>query len=171
MPQRRKKKQEGARRAEPKPRGAHGASERREAANREIDEMARRGGKSKWQEASEPAAGDPQSPEELAGVDLLGRASVRGGAISGVSEASAESGVDRPDTTEPRGARRNPPLEEDVDEIDAGSTGGSAGGERGHGGSSSGGAGTAEGYQKAGPGEDKSTSRFDLDRGTLDVPE
>lgn len=31
--------------------------------------------------------------------------------------------------------------------------------------------GTPEGYEKSGPGEQKSTSRFDLDRGTLEEPE
>lgn len=127
----------------------------------EIDEMALHGPKSKWQEADAPAAGDPVSDEEKRGMDLLGRASVRGGAIAGVGEASAESGIDRPSAAEPEGPRTNPPLREETG--DTGSTGGAAGGARGSGGTDVRGAGTPRGYMKAGPGEQKSTSRFDLD--------
>jgi hypothetical protein len=127
----------------------------------EIDEMALRGPKSKWQEADAPAAGDPVSEDERRGMDLLGRASVRGGAIAGVGEASAESGIDRPTAAEPDGPRTNPPLREDTG--DTGSTGGVAGGARGSGGTDDRGAGTPRGYMEAGPGEQKSTSRFDLD--------
>jgi hypothetical protein len=50
-------------------------------------------------------------------------------------------------------------------------SGGVAGGARGDAGSSSTGAGTPEGYEEAGPGEQKGTSRFDYEHGTLDTPE
>jgi hypothetical protein len=148
----------------------------REIEDRQVDRAALRGPKSKWQERSEPAAGDSMSEAELRGVDLLGRASVRNGAIEGVGEASAESGIDRPRSDEElsrRSAHRtNPPLSDDaLGDGGISSSGGVAGGARGGAGTSSSGAGTPEGYQKAGPGEQKSTSRFDLDRGTLDVPE
>ena len=144
--------------------------------NREIDKAALRGPKSDWQERSESAAGDQMTAAELRGMDLLGRASVRNGAIEGVGEASAESGIDRPPSDEElsrRSARRtNPPLSDDaLGDGGISASGGVAGGARGGAGTSSSGAGTPEGYEKSGPGEQKSTSRFDLDRGTLDEPE
>jgi hypothetical protein len=146
---------------------------RRAIEDAEIDRMALHGPKSKWQEASESAAGDPETREELAGIDLLGRASVRDDAIPGPSEASAESGIDHPEEG-PEGdqRRRNPPLEEDVSGPGGISmSGGASGGARGQGGTSDRGAGTPKGYEKAGPGEQKSTSRFDLNHGTLEEPE
>lgn len=143
------------------------AFDRRQREDREIDEMALRGPKSEWQEPTAPAAGDPVTEEELKGMDLLGRSSVRDGAIAGVGEPSAESGIDRPSGPESAGPRVNPPLS---DARDTGSTGGVAGGARGNAGTSDRGAGTPEGYERSGPGEQKSTSRFDLDHGTLDEP-
>lgn len=137
------------------------ATRSRAREDHEIDEMALHGPKSKWQEADAPAAGDPVSEDEKRGMDLLGCASVRGGAIAGVGEASAESGIDRPTTAESDGPRTNPPMREDTG--DTGSTGGVAGGARGNGGTDDRGAGTPRGYMDAGPGEQKSTSRFDLD--------
>jgi hypothetical protein len=143
----------------------------RAALDREIDDLAMRGPKSVWQEASEPAAGDPPSREELAGIDLLGRSSVRDDAIAGVSEASAESGLDHPEEEEPS-PRTNPPLvTDDTGPGGISMSGGAAGGARGSGGTSDMGAGTPEGYEKSGPGEQKGTSRFDYEHGTLDVPE
>lgn len=144
------------------------AFDRRQREDRAIDEMALHGKKSEWQEPSAPAAGDPVTEEELRGMDLLGRSSVRDGAIPGVSEASAESGIDRPSSVESAGPRVNPPLSDDTGAT--GSTGGVAGGARGAAGTSDRGAGTPEGYERSGPGEQKSTSRFDLDHGTLDEP-
>jgi hypothetical protein len=143
---------------------------------REIDSEARREPVSDWQERGESAAGDQLTPAELRGMDLLGRASVRGGAIEGVSEPSAESGIDRPpspaDVSRRSAHRANPPLSDDaLGDGGISSSGGVAGGARGGAGKSSSGAGTPEGYEKSGPGEQKSTSRFDLDGGTLDVPE
>jgi len=93
-----------------------------------------------------------------------------------IEDRRAESGIDRPRSDEElsrRSAHRtNPPLSDDaLGDGGISSSGGVAGGARGGAGTSSSGAGTPEGYEKAGPGEQKSTSRFDLDRGTLDVPE
>jgi hypothetical protein len=146
------------------------------SAEREIDREALREPRSDWQERSEPAAGERMTPAELRGMDLLGRASVRNGAIEGVSEPSAESGVDRPpspvDVSRRSAQRTNPPLSDDaLGDGGISSSGGVAGGARGSAGKSSSGAGTPEGYEKSGPGEQKSTSRFDLDGGTLDLPE
>jgi hypothetical protein len=67
--------------------------------------------------------------------------------------------------------RKNPPLTEGVDGSGEGGlsmSGGRAGGERGNAGTSDSGAGGPEGESKGGPGEYKSTSRFDLDHGTTD---
>jgi hypothetical protein len=50
------------------------------------------GGKSKWQEASAPAADDPVGEEELKGQDLLGRESVRDGGIAGPSDRDPQGG-------------------------------------------------------------------------------
>jgi hypothetical protein len=143
--------------------------------DREVDSLALHGRKSKWQEESEPAAGEQMSVGELRGVDLLGRASVRNGAIEGVGDPSAESGIDRPRTDEEVSSRsmhrKNPPLSDDaLGDGGISSSGGVAGGARGGAGTSNLGAGTPEGYEKSGPGEQKSTSRFDLDQGTVDVP-
>lgn len=148
----------------------------RESKDREVDRLALREPKSEWQERSEPAAGDPMTEAELRGIDLLGRASVRDGAIEGVGEPSAESGIDRPRSDEElsrRSAhRKNPPLSDDaLGDGGISASGGAAGGARGGAGTSSSGAGTPEGYERSGPGEQKSTSRFDLDHGTLDVPD
>lgn len=157
-------------------RTSHASGQERERTNRQIDREALAEPKSDWQERSESAAGDRMTPAELRGMDLLGRASVRDGAIEGVGEPSAESGIDRPPSSEEvssRSAQRaNPPLSDDaLGDGGISSSGGVAGGARGGAGKSSSGAGTPEGYEKSGPGEQKSTSRFDLDHGTLDVPE
>jgi hypothetical protein len=67
--------------------------------------------------------------------------------------------------------RKNPPLTEEVDGSGEGGismSGGRAGGARGNAGTSDSGAGGPEGESKGGPGEYKSTSRFDLDHGTTD---
>lgn len=171
----RKKPQRGKKGAS----GARGAQRRgdlhdRAALDREVDNLAMRGPKSVWQEASAPAAGDPPTREELAGIDLLGRNDVRDGAIEGVSEASTESGLDRPSEIldqEPN-IRRNPPLVKgDTGPGGISMSGGAAGGARGSAGTSDMGAGTPEGYEEAGPGEQKATSRFNYEHGTLDTPE
>ncbi|HEY9427828.1 MAG TPA: hypothetical protein VIR34_11790 [Gemmatimonadaceae bacterium] len=151
-------------------------SHERASSERDMDREALREPRSDWQERNESAAGDQMTPAELRGMDLLGRASVRNGAIEGVSEPSAESGIDRPpspvDVSRRSARRTNPPLSDDaLGDGGISSSGGVAGGARGGAGKSSSGAGTPEGYQKAGPGEQKSTSRFDLDGGTLDEPE
>ena len=173
MTDKRKRKKESGR----GPRASDEERSRKHArTEREIDEEALSEPRSDWQERSEPAAGDQLTPAELRGMDLLGRASVRNGAIEGVSEPSAESGVDRPpssvDVSRESARRTNPPLSDDaLGDGGINSSGGVAGGARSGAGKSSSGAGTSEGYQQAGPGEQKSTSRFDLDGGTLDVPE
>lgn len=87
----------------------------------EIDRMARSGGRTEWQEPTAPAAGDPLTEDELRGLDLLGRSSVRDGAIEGVS-GMAGSGGDSPYVRPassagedvPRGPRRNPPESDDA---------------------------------------------------------
>jgi hypothetical protein len=160
--------------------GSHAGGEERtrerEREARETDREALREPKSDWQERSEPAAGDGMTPAELRGMDLLGRSSVRDGALEGVSEPSAESGIDRvpsPVDLSRRSAHRtNPPLSDDaLGDGGISSSGGVAGGARGGAGKSSSGAGTPEGYEKAGPGEQKSTSRFDLEGGAVEEPE
>jgi hypothetical protein len=132
--------------------------------------MARRGPKSQWVEADAPAAGDPVSEDERRGLDLLGRSSVRDEAIPGVS--GLNENLDDAARAGGSGAeRRNPPLVEDAGMGDGGITmsGGRAGGARGHGGRSDRGAGSPTGEEKAGPGEYKSTSRFDLDHPSSDI--
>ncbi len=148
----------------------------RQSEAREMDREALREPKSDWQERSESTAGEQMTPAELRGMDLLGRSSVRDGALEGVSEPSAESGIDHPpspaDLSRRSAHRTNPPLSDDaLGDGGISSSGGVAGGARGGAGKSSSGAGTPEGYEKAGPGEQKSTSRFDLEGGTVEEPE
>jgi len=88
--------QKRKRREAPRGKGKPTRPRTRAGGDASNDEMVRRASKSPWQERSELPAGEPLSREELAGMDLLGRASVRDDAIPGVSEASAESGIDRP---------------------------------------------------------------------------
>lgn len=141
----------------------------------EVDEMALEGGKTKWMEPSDAAAGDPYTPDDYEALDLLGREGVRGDAIAGVSGLNGmpdlpgrSQGTELP---EPPTFRKNPPLDEDAGMGDGGisMSGGAAGGARGSAGTDDRGAGTPEGYERAGPGEWKSTSRFDLDHPTSDV--
>jgi hypothetical protein len=138
--------------------------------------MALHGPKSQWNETDAPAAGDHMSEDEQQGHDLLGHSGVRDDAIPGVSGLNENlggstnaraSGVDRGGSAE----RRNPPLVEDAGMGDGGisMSGGRAGGARGHGGRSDRGAGSPTGEEKAGPGEYKSTSRFDLDHPSSDI--
>ena len=102
------------------------------------------------------------------GMDLLGRSSVRDGAIPGVSDASAR-GDQRAETVSgsaagPDGVRRNPPMREDGGGTGAGgisASGGVAGGARGHGGSADS-MDSPEGGDR--PAEHEGTSRADLDR-------
>lgn len=173
MTDKRKRKKQSSREARA---GDERETREREREARQVDRGALSEPKSDWQERSEPAAGERMTRAELRGMDLLGRSSVRNGALEGVSEPSSESGIDAPPSPEDlsrRSAHRtNPPLSDDA--LGAGgisSSGGVAGGARGGAGTSSSGAGTPEGYEKAGPGEQKSTSRFDLDAGTLDEPD
>lgn len=77
----------------------------------------RRGWKSKWVESTAAAADDPISPEEMQGHNLLGNASLRGGAISGVSDPVRDghgAPGERPDDVRYDGPRLNPP---EVDEV------------------------------------------------------
>ena len=76
---------------------------------------------------------------EREGMDLLGRSSVRDGAIAGVSDASARSDQGTEDaSTSGRGPRLNPPENPTAGMGDGGlgTSGGVAGGARGHGGRS-----------------------------------
>ena len=102
---------------------------------------------------------------EREGMDLLGRSSVRDGAIDAVSEPSARAdqrteGMDIPGSGS--GPRRNPPENPTAGMGDGGlsMSGGVAGGARGHGGSSDAMESLDAGDQ---PGEFKGTSRLDLD--------
>jgi len=78
---------------------------------------ARPGWKSKWVESTSPAADDPISPEEMQGHNLLGNASLRGGAIAGVSDPVYDghgAPGERPDGVRYDGPRKNPPELDDV---------------------------------------------------------
>ena len=132
-----------------------------------VDESATGGPKSDWQERNAPAAGDELSDAEKKGLDLLGRADVREGAIPGVGGGGSDVIGD----ASAGGIRRNPPELPDAGLGDGGisMSGGIAGGERGHGGTSVGGAGGPTGESAAGPGEYKATSRFDLDHPSSDI--
>jgi len=110
---------------------------------------------------------------EREGMDLLGRSSVRDGAIAGVSDASARSDQ-RAEGTGTSGAgtgpRRNPPENPAAAAPDGGlaASGGVAGGARGHGGRSDAmDAGSGTGGK---PSEREGTSRTDPDHGTVDRP-
>lgn len=77
----------------------------------------RPGWKSKWVESTAPAAADPISPEEMQGHNLLGNASLRGGAIAGVSDPVRDghgAPGERPDDVKYDGPRLNPPELDDV---------------------------------------------------------
>ena len=136
----------------------------------EIDEMALRAPKSQWNETDAPAAGDRMTDDERRGHDLLGQSGVRDDAIPGVSGLN-ENVSSSANTREAGAERRNPPLVEDAGMGEGGisMSGGKAGGARGHGGRSDSGAGSPTGEGKAGPGEYKSTSRFDLDHPSSDI--
>ena len=94
---------------------------------------------------------------------------MRGHDIAGDSIEDRQSDISLEGMGE--GERMNPPLTEGVDGSGEGGlsmSGGRAGGARGHGGTSDSSAGGPEGESRGGPGEYKSTSRVDLDHGTLD---
>jgi hypothetical protein len=77
----------------------------------------RHGWKSKWVESTAAAADDPISPEEMQGHNLLGNASLRGGAIAGVSDPVYDghgAPGERPDDVKLDGPRANPPEQADV---------------------------------------------------------
>jgi hypothetical protein len=72
----------------------------------------RHGHKTKWVEPHAPSADDPLTPEEMEGHNLLGKASVRGGAIPGVSDPARDghgAPSERPDDVKWDGPRLNPP--------------------------------------------------------------
>jgi hypothetical protein len=71
-----------------------------------------KGWKSKWVERDAPAADDPISEEEMQGHNLLGNVSLRGGALSGVSEPARDghgAPGERPEDVKWDGPRLNPP--------------------------------------------------------------
>lgn len=83
----------------------------------DVDRIALGGAKSKWQERTAPAAGDPLSAAELDGLSLLGGSNIRDGAIEGVSDPIRDGSGgprERPDDAAVSGGegtqRRNPPL-------------------------------------------------------------
>jgi hypothetical protein len=91
-------------------------------------------------------------PDELRAHDIVGETPDR---VSGGSPGADLSGD-----------RRNPDLTPGAGGLGEGgisASGGRAGGERGNSGTSDSGAGGPEGESRSGPGEYKSTSRFDLD--------
>jgi hypothetical protein len=71
-----------------------------------------KGRKSKWVESHAPSADDPISEEEMQGHNLLGNASLRGGALPGVSEPARDghgAPGERPEDVKWDGPRTNPP--------------------------------------------------------------
>jgi hypothetical protein len=71
-----------------------------------------KGRKSKWVESNAPSADDPISEEEMQGHNLLGNASLRGGALPGVSEPARDghgAPGERPEDVKWDGPRINPP--------------------------------------------------------------
>lgn len=108
---------------------------------------------------------------EREGMDLLGRSSVRDGAIDGVSDPSARSDQRAEGTsTSSRGPRLNPPENPTAGMGDGGlgTSGGVSGGARGHGGRSD----AMDDSLSAGgrPSEREGTSRTDPDHGSVDRP-
>jgi hypothetical protein len=92
-------------------------SREREDDKARTEPESRPGWKSKWVESTSPAADDPISPEEMQGHNLLGNASLRGGAIAGVSDPVRDghgAPGERPDDVKYDGPRLNPP---EVDEV------------------------------------------------------
>jgi hypothetical protein len=106
--------------------------------------------------------------DETRGQDILGGSQVHGDARPGVSDAAARGSGNLAGTGGEGGARKNPPLTEDIASGEGGisQSGGAAGGARGHAGTSDRGAGGPLGDMRSGPGQHKSTSRGDLDHGT-----
>jgi hypothetical protein len=95
------------------------SNEGRKQTSKRPDDIpeARPGWKSKWVESTSPAADDPISPEEMQGHNLLGNASLRGGAIAGVSDPVYDghgAPGERPDDVKLDGPRFNPPELDDV---------------------------------------------------------
>ncbi|HEY2066288.1 MAG TPA: hypothetical protein VGG84_10055 [Gemmatimonadaceae bacterium] len=94
--------------------------------------------KSEWIGSTDSAAYDPPTEEELNGLRPLGEASVRDGAIGGVSEPVRDGDAgprQRPDDSmRATGPRRNPPETEHAGTGDGGITmsGGAAGGDPRH---------------------------------------
>ncbi|MFN2565077.1 MAG: hypothetical protein ABR499_08735 [Gemmatimonadaceae bacterium] len=106
-------------------------------------------------------------PDEARGQSVLGAAGIGSDARPGVSDDVSGGGGNLAGTAG-GGERRNPPLVEDAGLGDGGirQSGGAAGGDRGHAGTSDRGAGGPLGEMRSGPGQYKSTSRGDLDRGS-----
>ena len=141
-------------------------------AHNEGEGGATRGSKSEWQERSSPAADDPVSDEERAGLSVLGGSSLRGGAIPGVSDPVRDGRAGPHERADDigTGVRKNPPeLPDAASEGGLSASGGVAGGARGNAGRSDAGAGDPNNERAAGPGQHKSTSRFDLDHPSTDV--
>src|SRR3979409_2496243 len=94
-------------------------NDNRKSAESKADDIteARPGWKWKWVENTSPAAGATLSPEEMQGHNLLGNASLRGGAIAGVSDPAYDghgAPGERPDDVRYDGPRQNPP---ELDEV------------------------------------------------------
>jgi hypothetical protein len=104
--------------------------------NRNDDE--RDTAKSAWLSSTDSAAYDPPTEDETNGLRPLGHASVRDGAIGGVSDpvrgGNAAPGQRPDDAMQGGGPRRNPPLVEHAGTGDGGisQSGGAAGGEPRH---------------------------------------
>lgn len=96
-------------------------------------------------------------PDEMRGHDAVGSSSDRAGDFKFTDAAG------------PSANRTNPPESSRVETMDGGlsASGGKAGGARGNSGTSDQGAGGPTGESRGGPGEYKSTSRGDLDHGTV----
>jgi hypothetical protein len=90
--------------------------------------------------------------------------------VRGQSIAGPPDRFDEEQSNDPSVERKSPELTPGVEQLGTGGlsqSGGRAGGARGHGGESDDGAGGPEGESRGGPGEYKSTSRGDLDHGTV----
>ena len=89
--------------------------------------------KSEWIGSADSAAYDAPTEQELQGLNVLGGASIRDGAIDGVSDPVLDGGAaphQRPDPAAGRGPRKSPDLIPDAGMGDGGlsASGGVAGG-------------------------------------------
>jgi hypothetical protein len=116
-----------------------GSSGRRDTESMDSGDMGARNRSTPGRSVSELGV----DPDEARGQDLLGVSEAQGGSQSGPSDDGASVGGNLAGTRTESGARKNPPLTEDIALGEGGITqsGGAAGGARGHAGTSDRGAG------------------------------